>query len=295
MLDLLKNTVREFLDDRCTTLAAAISYYTVFALPPLLVLILTVVGLLVDPTEVQGRISQEVGSLIGPDAARMVGTMIEQAGQLQSEPAALIGVVALLFGATGAFMQLQGALNQAWEVPQQKQSGGIKGQVVKRVLSLGMILGVGFLLLVSMVLGAIVTAAGDTLSAFLPEFLSGTMLQVLQTAVSLLLVSALFAAIFEILPDASIAWRDAVVGGVVTGLLFVIGKTVIGVYLGSSDPGSAFGAAGALAAILVWIYYSAIIVLLGAEFTQVWARRHGRGPSQQPTALEVPPAAASGA
>ncbi len=279
MLDLLKNTAREFLDDRCTTLAAAISYYTVFALPPLLVLILALVGVLVDPTQVETRISSEVGSLIGPDAARMVGTMIREAGRMQSGPAALVGIVALLFGATGAFIQLQGALNEAWDVPRKKQQGGIRRHLLKRVLSLGMILGIGFLLLVSMVLGALVTAAGDALARFLPAFLSGTMLQVLQFAVSLLLVAALFAAIFRILPDASIAWRDAVIGGIVTGLLFVVGKTLIGVYLGRSEPGSAYGAAGALAAILVWIYYSAIIVLLGAEFTQVWSRMHGRGPA----------------
>lgn len=277
MLDVLKQTVREFLDDRCTTLAAAISYYTVFALPPLLVLILTVVGLLVDPNEVQGRISQEVGSLIGPDAARMIETMIAEAGRMESGPAALVGVVALLFGATGAFIQLQGALNQAWDVPKQEQKGGLRGQLLKRVLSLGMILGIGFLLLVSMALGALITAMGDALARYLPDMLSGTMLQVLQAVLSLLLVSALFAAIYRILPDVTIAWRDALIGGVVTGLLFVIGKTVIGFYLGTSEPGSAFGAAGALAAILVWIYYSAIIVLLGAEFTQVWARRQGRG------------------
>jgi len=253
VLDVLKQTVREFLDDRCTTLAAAISYYTVFALPPLLVLILTVVGLLVDPNEVQGRISQEVGSLIGPDAARMIETMIAEAGRMETGPAALVGVVALLFGATGAFIQLQGALNQAWDVPKHKQKGGLRGQVLKRVLSLGMILGIGFLLLVSMALGALITAMGDALARYLPDLLSGTMLQVLQAALSLLLVSALFAAIYKILPDVTIAWRDALIGGVVTGLLFVIGKTVIGFYLGTSEPGSAFGAAGALAAILVWI------------------------------------------
>lgn len=276
MVDVLKQTIREFLDDRCTTLAAAISYFTVFALPPLLVLILTAVGLFVDPTAVEGRITDEVGALVGPDAAGMIGTMIEEAGRIDSGPAALGGIIALLFGATGAFMQLQHALNLAWDVPKEEQRGGIMGHLLKRVLSLGMILGIGFLLLVSMALGALITAMGDALARFLPELLSGTMLQILQTALSLLLVSALFTAIYRILPDVTIAWRDALIGGAVTGLLFVVGKTVIGFYLGTSEPGSAFGAAGALAAILVWIYYSAIIVLFGAEFTQVWARRQGR-------------------
>lgn len=294
MLDILKQTIREFLDDRCTTLAAAISYYAVFALPPLLVLILTTVGVLVDPAEVQGRITREVGTLIGPEAGRMVATMIEQADRGRSGPSALVGVVALLFGATGAFLQLQVALNLVWEVPEEQQKAGWRGHLLKRVLSLGMILGVGFLLLISMVLGAVLTAAGDALSAFLPEVLSGTMLQVLQSAVSLLVVSALFAVMFAVLPDANIAWRDALVGGVVTGLLFVVGKTLIGIYLGQSEPGSAYGAAGALAAILVWIYYSSLILLLGAEFTQVWARHHGRGPLQLIRAAEGSPAAQPG-
>lgn len=290
MLDILKQTVREFFDDRCTTLAAAISYYAVFALPPLLVLILTTVGVLVDPVEVKGRITSEVGTLIGPDAGRMVGTMIEQADRGRSGPAALVGIVALLFGATGAFFQLQVALNLVWEVPEEQQRAGWRGHLLKRVLSLGMILGIGFLLLISMVLGALITAAGDALASFLPEMLSGTMLQVLQNAVSLLVVSSLFTVMFAVLPDARIYWRDALVGGVVTGLLFVIGKTLIGIYLGQSEPGSAYGAAGALAAILVWVYYSALILLLGAEFTQVWARRHGRGPLQLARAAHGSPA-----
>lgn len=282
MVDVLKETVREFIEDRCTTLAAAISYYTVFALPPLLVLILTMVGLLVDPAEVQGRISGEVGLLIGPDAARMVTTMVEQASRLRSGPAAVIGALALLLGATGAFMQLQGALNQAWDVPPRERRGGLRGQLVKRVLSLGMILGIGFLLLVSMLLSAVLSAAGDALGRMLPGFLSGGVLQILQLTISFLMISVLFGAIFKVLPDVDLGWRDVTVGAVATALLFVVGKSLLGFYLGRSEPGSAFGAAGALAAILVWIYYSAIILLLGAEFTQVWTRRRGREPALEP-------------
>lgn len=279
MFDIVKETIREFLADRCMTLAGAISYYAVFALPPLLALILMMVGLLVDPMEVEDLISREAGTLIGPDAAQMVSTMIREARDVRGGPATVaVGVIALLIGATGAFVQLQIALNLAWEVPEQAWKGGLRGHILKRVLSLGMILGIGFLLLVSMVLGAVITAMGDALAPYLPDYLTGTMLQLLQAAVSLIVVSALFTAMFAIVPDVPIAWRDALIGGVVTGLLFVIGKTLIGIYLGRSAPGSAYGAAGALAAILVWIYYSAIILLLGAEFTQVWARRQGRAP-----------------
>ncbi len=287
LITLGRNTVREFLDDHCMTLAAAISYYTVFALPPLLVLILTTVGLLVDPSDVQGRITGEVSSLIGPDAAGMVATMIEESSRIRGGASAVLGVAALLFGATGAFIQLQHALNQAWEVPDHKQAGGLKGQLMKRVLSLGMILGIGFLLLVSMLLTAFLSAAGDALARFLPDFFSGTVLQAFQLGVSFLLITVLFGAIFKVLPDVDLAWRDVLVGAAFTALLFVLGKFLLGLYLGHSEPGSSFGAAGALAAILVWIYYSAMILLLGAEFTQVWTREKGRSPATHPRTAQT--------
>lgn len=273
VLGFVKETVREFLDDDCPTLAAAISYYTVFALPPLLVLILTTVGVLVDPADVQGRITREVASLIGPDAAAMVGTMVEQASRMKSGFAAVLGGLALLFGATGAFIQLQNALNQAWDVPEQREGGGVRGHLLKRVLSLGMILGIGFLLLVSMLVGALLTAAGDSLAAMLPDYLSGGLLRVMQLLIELVLITVLFGAIFKVLPDIEIGWRDVMIGAAFTAFLFIGGKFLLGIYLGTSDPGSSFGAAGALAAILVWIYYSAMILLLGAELTQVWMGR----------------------
>ena len=269
---LLKATGHEFIEDNCPTMAASISYYTVFALPPLLVLVLTLVGLLVDSSDAESRIVTEVSGLIGPDAGQMVRTMIQQAAQPRSGISALLGVAALLFGATGAFMQLQRALNEAWDVPEKQRRGGIVGMLVKRLLSLGMILGIGFLLLVSMLLGAMISAAGDALSAFLPDLLSGGMLYVLELTVSFLMMAVLFAAIFRVLPDIDLAWRNVALGGVITAALFVIGEFALGYYLGKSEPGSSYGAAGALAAILVWVYYSAMIVLLGAEFTQVWTR-----------------------
>jgi membrane protein len=281
--DVIRNTVSEFLEDDCMTMAAAISYYSVFALPPLLVLVLAMVGLLVDPADAQGRITREVGTLVGPDAAAMVGTMVREASRVRSGPAAIIGVFALLFGATGAFMQLQKALNHAWDVPERVRSTGLRGQVVKRVLSLGMILGIGFLLLVSMALTALLSAAGDLLVAALPSAMSGGLLRLIELGLSLLLMTVLFGAIFKVLPDVAIGWRDVLVGAAVTAFLFSAGKFLLGFYLGRSEPGSAFGAAGALAAILVWIYYSSIILLLGAEFTQVWVRRRDRSADVAPT------------
>jgi membrane protein len=184
--------------------------------------------------------------------------------------ATILGVLALLFGALGAFMQLQGALNKAWEVKPDPKKGGVRQFIAKRVLSAGMILAVAFLLMVSLAVSAVLSALGAKL-AFVPE----PALQALDLTLSLAVITVMFAAIFRFLPDAEIAWRDVWVGALFTSMLFVLGKFAIGFYLGRSAPGDAFGAASALAVILVWIYYAGMIVLLGAEFTQAWAERRG--------------------
>jgi membrane protein len=275
---MLKETVREFLGDDCMRLAAALSYYTIFSLPALLILILMVASVFIDPQDMQGRIDQQMGALIGRDGAEQIQTMIEHANRPDTGGplAAILGIAALLFGATGAFMQLQAALNKAWDVEPDPDAGGLRNFIVKRFFSLAMILGIAFLLLVSLVISAALGAFGDVLASYLPG-VSEVLLQLLQLGVSLALISALFAAMFKVLPDADIAWRDVWVGAVVTALLFVVGKFAIGLYLGNSEPGTAYGAAGSLAVLLVWIYYSAIILFLGAEFTQVWATRRGGG------------------
>jgi membrane protein len=278
IIAMLKETVREFLDDDCMRLAAALSYYTVFSLPALLILILMVASVFIDPQTMQGQIRQQMSGLIGESGAGQIQTMIEEANRPDTGGplAAILGIGALLFGATGAFMQLQAALNKAWDVAPDPEAGGIKNFIVKRFFSLAMILGVAFLLLVSLVLSAALGAFGEVLAGMLPG-VSEILLHALQIGVSLALIAVLFAAMFKVLPDADIAWRDVWVGAVFTALLFVIGKYLIGLYLGNSEPGSAFGAAGSLAVLLVWIYYSALILFLGAEFTQVWAVRRGRG------------------
>lgn len=278
ILAMLKETVREFLGDDCMRLAAALSYYTIFSLPALLILILMTTSVFMDPQDMQGRIGQQMRSLIGPDGADQIQTMIEYANRPDTGGplAAIIGIGALLFGATGAFIQLQTALNKAWDVKPDPAAGGVKTFIVKRFFSLAMILGIAFLLLVSLVISALLVAFGDVVAGFLPG-VSDVLLQLLQHAVSLALIATLFAAMFKVLPDADIAWRDVWVGAVVTALLFVVGKFLIGLYLGNSEPGTAYGAAGSLAVLLVWIYYSAMILFFGAEFTQVWASRRGGG------------------
>jgi membrane protein len=278
MFGMLKETVSEFLEDECPRLAAALSYYTVFSLPALLILILMVASVFVDPADMQGRIQQQMSGLIGQDGADQITTMIEHANRPDTGGplAALLGIGALLFGATGAFIQLQDALNKAWDVKPDPETGGIRNFLVKRVLSFGMILGIAFLLLVSLVISAALGAFGDVLAAMVPG-VSEILMQIVQLAISLALISLLFAAMFKILPDAEIAWRDVWIGGLFTAILFVLGKFLIGLYLGNSEPGTAYGAAGSLAVLLVWIYYSAMILFLGAEFTQVRAQRRGGG------------------
>jgi membrane protein len=278
MLSLLKQTWRDFSDDECGRMAAAMSYFMAFSLPPLLVLILMLVGLLFDPADVQGRIESEMGRLLGGDGARMVQEMINAANRPQNRGVlpALMGIVVLLFGATGAFGQLQAALNRAWEVKPDPKAGGWKRFIGKRLLSLGMVLTIAFLLMVSLVLDAALTAFGDSLGNLMGG-VPDVLLQGLHIVVSLATITALFAVMFKYMPDARIGWRDVGVGALFTALLFQGGKLVIGLYLARSDPGSAFGAAGALAVILVWLYYSSMIVFLGAEFTQVWATEKGKG------------------
>jgi membrane protein len=285
---LVRDSGKNFMEDDCPTQAAALSYYTIFSLPPLLVLILMILGALLDPQDIRGQVETQIGALMGPSATEQVRTILQQAHQPGSGALlpTVLSLIALALGASGAFGQLQAALNRAWEVAPDPH-GGLKAFLLKRAFSFGMILSVAFLLLVSLVLTAALSAFGGALGGMLPDGVSATLLQVLNQVVSFAVVAGLFAAIFKVLPDAKVAWLDVWVGAVVTALLFVVGKFLIGYYLGRSNPGEAFGAAGSLAVMFVWIYYSSMILLLGAEFTQTWADRRGSGIVPQRGAVHV--------
>jgi membrane protein len=289
LVSLLRGAFTEFSDDDCPSMAAALSYYTVFSLPPLLLLILMIAGAVVEPSDVRGALGSQIEGLMGPTAGQGIRSILEHAQQPENRGLLpmLFGVGTLILGATGAFGQLQSALNKAWEVKPDPHAGGLKNFIMKRVFSFGMILGVGFLLLVSLALTAALGVFQGALKPMLPEFLSEPVLQALNAVVSLAVVTLLFAAMFKVLPDAKVAWRDVWVGGFVTALLFVIGKFLIGLYLGRSNPGAAFGAAGSLALILVWIYYTSMILLFGAEFTETWAERRGSGIEPEEGAVRV--------
>jgi membrane protein len=288
LLEILKKSFRDFMKDDCMTSAAALSYYTVFSLPAILMLIMLLVSSVMDPTDVRGGLESQLESLMGPSAGGEIQTILQETerpggGLIPT----IVGMVVLVFGATGALGQLQAALNRAWNVEPDPKQGGIKSFLAKRLFSLGMLLSVAFLLLVSLVISAALSGLGDRLSGFLPSGLSGPVLQSLNIAVSLLVIGFLFAAMFKVLPDAEVSWPSAWVGGFATGLLFVVGKFLIGLYLGQSNPGEAYGAAGSLIVLLLWIYYSSIILLFGAEFTETWAEKRGEGMQPEPGAVRV--------
>ena len=289
LFGITKESVKDFLDDDCMDSAAALSYYTIFSLPAILVLILMLVGTVMNPSDVRGGFEGQLQTLMGPSAGEQVRTIIQQAEQKPHNGVipTLFGIAGLLFGATGAFGQLQKTLNRAWNVEPDPSQGGIKNFLSKRLFSFGMILVVAFFLLVSLVISAALTGLGGRLGSFLPAGLSGPVLEVLNSLISLGVITLLFAAMFKVMPDARITWRSVWVGAGVTAVLFVIGKFLIGFYLGKSNPGQAYGAAGSLAVLLLWIYYSSLILLFGAEFTETWARRRGEGLEPEPGAVRV--------
>src|SRR5918995_2429063 len=288
LFGIFKQSFKEFVEDDCMTSAAALSYYTIFSLPAILMLLMLVVSSVMDPSDVQGGLESQLQGLMGPSAGGEVRTILQETerpggGLIPT----IVGIVALIFGATGAMGQLQAALNRAWDVAPDPKQGGIKAFLTKRLFSLGMLLSIAFLLMVSLVISTMLSGVGDRLTGLLPGGLSEGVLHILNIAVSFAVISLLFAAMFKVLPDAKVAWRSALIGGLVTGSLFVLGKYLIGLYIGNSNSGEAYGAAGSLIVMLLWIYYSGLIVLFGAEFTETWAEKRGEGIEPEPGAIRV--------
>jgi membrane protein len=270
---LFKQTWTEFSDDKAQRLGAALAYYTIFSLGPILLIAVSIAGLVFGKEAAQGRIGDQLKGVFGAEVATQLNTMILNADKAKTGTIAMIvGIVTLLFGAAGVFGQLKDALNTIWNV-EEKKGGGIMHTIRTRFLSVAMVLGVGFLLLVSLVIDAAISAMGGWISARFPA--GETLFQALQLIVSLGVVTFLFAMIFRYLPDTRVEWRDVWLGAGFTALLFVIGKFALGLWLGKGSVGSAYGAAGSLVILLVWIYWSAQILFFGAEFTQVYANTHG--------------------
>jgi membrane protein len=271
---MLKETFADWRADRATRLSAALAYYSVFSLAPLLIIAISIAGAVFGEEAARGAIQDQIAGAIGGEAASGLEEMIE--GARESDAAgvmAIVGVVLLLVAASGVFGQLQDALNTIWEI-ETEASGGIWGFVKGRFLSMTMVLGTGFLLLVSLLLSAALTAATGALERFAP--LPGFVWQIASILLSTGLITLLFAMIFKILPDARIEWNHVWVGAAMTAVLFTVGKFLLALYLGRREAASTYGAAGALVLLLTWVYYSSLILLFGAEFTQVYARSKGR-------------------
>jgi membrane protein len=269
---MIKQTVNDWLEDKAPRLGAALAYYTIFSLAPLLVIALAIAGMALGADAVRGELHGELQSMLGDAGAAGVEDMIAAASKpAEGTIATLVGVVVLLFGASGVFGQLQDALNTIWEV--QPKPRGVWGTIKDRFFSFVMVIGTGFLLLVSLALSAAINLVAEWMGSLLP--LPEFVLHALNFVASFAIITLLFAAMFKVIPDAVVEWKDVWVGAIVTAALFVIGKFFLGMYLGRGSVANAYGAAGALVVVLLWVYYSAQIVFLGAEFTQVYARSRG--------------------
>jgi membrane protein len=281
---LLKETFRQWNDREPFNNSIIIAYYTIFSLPGLLVIIINVAGYFYDEKEVTSQITGQIQGMIGGDTATDVQSIIDKASENKgSVLASILGIATLLFGATGVFYQLQQILNKMWEVkPKPKQK--LLKLIRDRVFSFGLILAVGFLLLVSLVLSAGLSAVSEWASGYISESFT-VIFRVLDFVVSLGVVTVLFASIYKFLPDAKISWRDVWIGAIMTSVLFVVAKFGLGLYFGKSDPGSTYGAAGSVILIMLWVSYAGLILLFGAEFTQVFANQYGK--KVQPTDTAV--------
>src|SRR6184192_4598686 len=273
---LFKQTFSEWLEDKAPQLGAALAYYTVFSLAPLVLVLLAIVGLIFrnDPGGAWNKITEQMSYFLDKSAVEVVQNIAHKAAQPnKSLLATIIGILLALFGASGVFGQLQDALNTIWGV-KAKPGVGIMGFIRSRFLSFAMVAGVCFLLLVSLVLESLLKSISHYLQAMLPGGI--VIALVVYSIFDLAVVVLLFAAIFKFLPDVKIQWRDVWIGAVMTAIFFAIGKWALGLYLGSGTASSAYGAASSLITLLLWIYYSSQILLFGAEFTQVYASRAGR-------------------
>lgn len=288
LLALLKTTFNSWLDDYAASMGAALAYYTMFSIAPLLLIVISLAGLVFGQDAVRGEIVGQLSGMMGAAGAHAIEGLLQSVSRpADSIPATLFGVLLLLIGATTVFGELQDAMDRIWRVPQRRTGGGLLRLLRTRLLSFGMILGIGFLLMTSLVLSAALAALGRWWGPLFAEW--ETLANLVDIVLGFGLSTAVFALIYKLMPRVQVGWRDVLVGALVTAFLFTLGKRLIGLYIGTSGVTSAFGAAGSLVVVLVWVYYSAQIFLLGAEFT--WAYAHAWG-SLRPL---PPPAPVTGA
>jgi len=273
-LKLFRDAIKKFIEDDPMSYSASIAFYTIFSMPAILIITMVIAGSFYEDQEVKQTIIDQISGLFGTESAQQVLKIMENASQTASSTLAkIIGIGTLVFSATTVFISLQNGLNSIWGIkPKPKRE--VLGFIMNRLLSLAMVISIGFLLLVSLVVDALIVLFNNVLDQLLSGF-AFYIVSAINLTVSLAIITLIFAVIFKVLPDAKIKWRDVWVGAFVTTLLFTLGKYLIGVYLGASTVANAYGAAGSLVLLLVWIYYSSIILLFGAEFTFVYSRDIG--------------------
>ena len=273
-LKLLKLSFQAWQADKASRLAAALAYYTAFSIAPVLLLVIAIAGFFLGQDAARGEVFEQIDGLVGAEGAKAIEAMLENSQDRGSSAiATLISLSLLIFAASGVFLHLKESLNAIWNVEESMEKGGIVNTIRSRLLSFSMIPVIGFLLLVSLAISALITGFSNIIGGSWQDWFP--LIRLLNLAVSFGVISLLFAIIFKVLPDAEVQWSDVWVGAATTSLLFSIGKWAIGLYLGSSSIGSTYGAAGSFVVLLVWIYYSAQILFFGAEFTQVYANRYG--------------------
>jgi membrane protein len=264
-------------------MGAALAYYTLFSTAPLLLIVISLAGLFFGQEAARGEIMGQISHLVGEDSAQTIQTLLEGLNRPESGTwGSVVGVVVLLIGATTVFSELQDAMDRIWRAPCPPPEGGLAGLVQARLLALGLVLGIGFLLMVSLLLSTAVAALGKWWAPWFGAYTG--IAHALDAALSFSLITAIFAMIYKWVPHVKIAWRDVLVGAAITALLFTVGKSLIGLYIGRSGVASPFGAAASLVVLLLWVYYSAQIFLLGAELTWLYAHRHGSRRGQDPDA-----------
>jgi membrane protein len=290
--DLAKKSVTAWMDDYAPSMGAALAYYTLFSLSPLLLLVISVAGLVFGAEAARGQLLSQLGGLMGEDGSRAIQGLLKSASHpRQSITASVISLVTLFIGATSILAELQSDLDRVWRVPAATRPSGLWGMLRTRLLSFGLIISIGFLLLVSLVVSAGLAVFANWYGAMFPGWVFT--MQIVDQVVSLVFVTILFAMMYRVLPSVRVAWQDVWHGAFATALLFTIGKFLIGMYMGKAGVASGFGAAGSIVALLVWVFYSAQIFLLGAEFT--WLYAHSRGSRtgehiERPEAALAPPA-----
>jgi membrane protein len=278
--------VSEFLNDNCIKLSASLSYYTIFALGPTLIIIISFAGIFLGRDAVEGKLYTEIKTLIGGAAALQIQNIIINIQQnQQTVTAAIIGIILMVLGATGVFTEIQGSINYIWSIRAKPKKGWLKF-LMNRLISFSLVISCGFILLVSLILNALLELLSERLQMY---FKSVTIITVyvLNTIIMFAVIACLFAIIFKVLPDAVIRWRDALIGASFTALLFMGGKFLISLYIGKSNVGLTYGAAGSIIVILVWVYYSSLILYFGAEFTKIYSIQHGAGIKPIETAVFI--------